>query len=273
VKLGLIGDPVGHSLSPAMQNAALRALGIDGCYAALAVAPADLAAVVRGLAANGYRGVNVTVPHKQPVLALLDHVTAEARAIGAVNTIVVEADGRLVGYNTDWSGFAADLATQQIDVRGVAAAVLGAGGAARAVAYALARQGAHVHVYSRTPAAAAVALVRDLRAQFPGVALEAYGLGELAAAGAALIVNATPAGMAPDVAGNPWPAGVRYPPGVPLYDLVYNPRVTALMRQAQAAGGRAFNGLGMLVRQGAAAFELWTGGAAPLAVMFEAVAA
>lgn len=262
----LLGHPVAHSRSPAMHRAALHALGLEGDYIALDVLPQDLAATVRALPARGFRGANVTVPHKQAVLALLDEVMPDARTIGAVNTIVVAPDGRLIGHNTDWRGFADDLVAHALDVRGQAVAVLGAGGAARAVVYALGRVGATAHVFARdTRRAAGLA----------GLGASIHALDALADLGllrsAALVVNATSAGMAPAVEATPWPDGVRYPAGVPLYDLITMPPVTRLMRQAQAAGGQAVNGRGTLVYQGAAAFELWTGYPAPLEAMWRAV--
>jgi shikimate dehydrogenase len=272
VKLGLIGYPVGHSLSPALHAAALAALGVAGEYRALSVPPGELPTAVRGLHAAGYRGVNVTVPHKQAVLALLDAVTADAREIGAVNTIVVAPDGRLLGANTDWSGFAADLDELGLSVRGRRVAVLGAGGAARAVVYALARAGARVAVYSRD-VTRAQSLVGGLRAALGGAELSAHALGDLAGVDAFdLVVNATSAGMAPQTDVSPWPEGLPYPRSAALYDLVYAPAVTRLMEQADAAGAPAYNGLGMLVQQAARSSELWTGRTPPLEAMRAAAA-
>ena len=258
----LLGHPVGHSRSPAMHRAALAALGLEGDYVALDVQPEDLAETVRALPARGFRGANVTVPHKQAVMATLDEVAPDARVIGAVNTIVVSPGGRLTGHNTDWRGFADDLAAHGFDVRGQAVAVLGAGGAARAVVYGLGQAGAEARVFAR-----------DVRraAGLAGLGASVHALAALADADLlrdiALVVNATSAGMAPEVDVTPWPEGVPYPAGMPLYDLICSPPVTRLMRQARATGGQTVNGLGMLVRQGAAAFELWTGRAAPVEVM------
>lgn len=260
--LCILGHPVAHSVSPAMHRAALAALGLEGDYVPLDVLPQGLAAAVRGLPAHGFRGANVTVPHKQAVMGMLDEVAPDARTIGAVNTIVVTAGGQLAGHNTDWRGFADDLAANALSVRGRAVAVLGAGGAARAVAYALGQAGAEVRVFAR-----------DVRraAGLAGLGASVHALGALADAmllrDVALVVNASSAGMAPEAGATPWPEGVAYPAGVPLYDLICSPPETRLMRQARAAGAQAVNGLGMLVRQGAAAFALWTGQAAPVEVM------
>jgi shikimate dehydrogenase len=266
LRFALLGHPVAQSLSPAMHRAALQALGLEGDYVTLDVLPQDLAATVRGLPARGFRGANVTVPHKQAVMAFLDEVMPDARAIGAANTIVVAPGGRLIGHNTDWRGFGDDLVARALDVRGRPVAVVGAGGAARAVVYALGRLGAAAHVFARD---------RQRAAGLAGLGASIHGLAALADASLmrdlALVVNATSAGMAPEIETTPWPGDVPYPAGVPMYDLITSPSVTRLMRQAEAAGGQAVNGRGMLVRQGAAAFQLWTGRAGPLEAMWHAI--
>ena len=262
--LGLIGWPVAHTRSPAMHNAAARAAGLDVVYVPLPVRPTALETAVKGLAALGFAGANVTVPHKQAVLAHLDAVEPAARAIGAVNTISVAPDGSgaLTGHNTDWQGLLADLAAQEVPIAGRLCLLLGAGGAARAAAYALSRAGGAVEIFARRRAQAAT-VVADLQARAPGASLAAYAWGQLGERTkerrAPLIVNCTPLGMHPDVERSPWPAGLPLPPGAFIYDLVYNPRQTKFMQQAQAAGCRTANGLGMLLYQGALAFELWTG--------------
>ena len=264
--IGLLGWPVGHSVSPAMHNAAAAALGLDWAYVPLPVRPEALPLALGGLAALGFRGVNVTVPHKAAVLSYLDAVYPVAEVIGAVNTIVV-GDGRLTGFNTDWSGFLADLAELGVALDGRDCLVLGAGGSARAVVYALASAGGRVTVLARRPEQAAQ-LVAELGAALPDASLTA---GPLSAAAAVadgvyhpVIVNTTPLGMAGANAGHsPWPAApltaaALLPADAFVYDLVYNPPLTPLLRQAQAAGARFANGLGMLVNQAAEAFELWT---------------
>lgn len=268
--LGLLGWPVTHSFSPAMHNAALRALGLNGVYLALATPPAQLPNAVRGLPALGFRGVNVTIPHKQAVMPLLDVIESAAQAIGAVNTIVNE-EGALRGLNTDWSGFSADLAAHDIVVQGRDCIVLGAGGSARAVVYALGRAGASVHVFARR-----LEQARQLSAELTpwlDAAPRPHDLATLPQHPfpAPLIVNTTPVGMHPDVDRSPWPDRLPFPDGAAVYDLVYNPRDTLLLRRARAAGCRAVNGLGMLLRQGAQAFTIWTGQEPDLAVMERAV--
>lgn len=294
--LGLIGWPVDHSLSPAMHNAAAAALHMDLAYLPLPVPPDQVEEALRGLPALGFLGANVTVPHKQAVMPFLQAIDPAARAIGAVNTIKVMqrdaldrvADGRpqtadrenlqspvsgLSGFNTDWSGFLADLEAYEISVADRDCLVLGAGGSARAVVYGLARSGARVTVFARRPAQAE-GLVHDLRAHLQGVTLRAASwteLEEAQEAQAPLVVNTTPVGMHPDVDGSPWPRELLLPQKADVYDVIYNPAETELMRRARATGCRAYNGLGMLLQQGALAFEIWTGVKPPLEVMATAL--
>ena len=276
--IGLIGWPVSHSFSPAMHNAAAQAAGLNYVYLPLPVRPENVATAVTALPTLGFRGVNVTIPHKQAVMPLLDEIDPAAAAIGAVNTIVVESgqgsgdqrslgaggQGSMVGYNTDWSGFLADLAALAVPVAGRDCLVLGAGGSARAVVYGLMTAGARVRVLARR-VEQAQQLITGLQTGLlpPTAFLEARSLMELAAAVSAttapLIINTTPLGMSPQVDGSPWPGNLPMPAGAFVYDLVYNPRQTKLMQQAAAAGCGTANGLGMLVQQGALAFQLWTG--------------
>lgn len=270
--VGVIGWPVEHSVSPPMHNAAFRAVGLDWCYVPLPVAPDALAEAVGGLRALGMRGVNVTVPHKRALLGMVDSVSPAARAIGAVNTVVCEG-GRFHGHNTDAAGFMRALREAGSVPEGSRALVLGAGGAARAVVYALGGVCSEVTVLNRTPDRAR-RLVDELSAHAPVARLRAEALGEealrAASADVDLVVNTTSAGMWPAVTETPWHAGVSFPRGALLYDLVYNPRETALMRRARGAGCRAVDGLRMLVHQGAEAFTLWTGVEAPVEVMYAA---
>lgn len=272
--IGLLGWPVGHSFSPAMHNAAAAALGLNWAYVPLPVRPESLISALGGLAALGFRGANVTVPHKEAVLPYLDAVYPAAPTIGAVNTIVI-GDGRLTGFNTDWSGFLADLEEHGLALDGRDCVVLGAGGAARAVVYALLRAGARVAVLARRPEQAEQ-LAADLREGLPEAAApRAAALANLAGimdgAYHPVIINTTPLGMAGAEAASPWPEGVPLPGDAFVYDLVYNPLQTPLMAQAAAAGCHTANGLGMLVNQAAEAFELWTGRQPDRAVMRQAV--
>lgn len=272
--LGIIGWPVSHSFSPAMHNAALANLGLDYVYVPLPVHPDDVATAVSALPALGFRGANVTVPHKQAVISLLAQIEAGAQAIGAVNTIVVSSR-RMTGYNTDWSGFLADLAALGVAVNGRDCLILGAGGSARAVAYALAKWGGRVQLLARRAEQAAEVAAR-VGAFVADGKLTARPLADLPLlvqnVAAPLIVNTTPLGMTPHAESSPWPHNCPFPADAFVYDLVYNPRQTMLMRQAQAGGCTAVNGLGMLVHQGALAFELWTGQKPDVAVMRAVIA-
>jgi shikimate dehydrogenase len=279
--VGLIGWPVAHSFSPVMHNAAIAALGLNWVYVPLPVRPSDVAPAVGGLAALGFRGVNVTVPHKQAVIPFLDEIDIAARAIRAVNTIVVERaaeseeeSARLIGYNTDWAGFLADLQTRGVEIGRRDCLVLGAGGSARSLAYALLQAGGRVQVLARR-AEQAQQVALDLAPHVDASRLSGRPLSELQAVvrecTAPLIVNTTPLGMTPDVDASPWPDNVAFPQNAFIYDLVYNPTETKFMRQAQAAGCRTTNGLGMLLYQGALALELWTGQKSDTAVMVAAL--
>ncbi len=276
ILVGLMGWPVSHSKSPAMHNAAFRAAGINGFYALLPVSPDRIGEAVLGLRALGFRGANVTIPHKQAVTHYLDSLTPEAQAIGAVNTILVEEDGALLGTNTDAAGFVRDLEMVGVSFQRLKqeyALVLGAGGSARAVAYALATRGVPTRILARRPEQAR-ALISTLSPHLSQPAiLTAHPWSDLPSVGpeAALIVNCTPVGMTPRVQASPWPQDLPFHVGQIVYDLVYNPRRTQLMKQAQEAGAQAWNGLGMLVHQGALAWELWTGRSAPIAIMRAAV--
>ncbi len=268
--VGVMGWPVEHSLSPPMHNAAFAALHLNWCYVPCAVAPEQVGAALAGLRALGFAGVNVTVPHKQAVIPHLDSLSDAARAIGAVNTIVVGADGALHGDNTDAAGFLASLREAGCDPRGARVLLLGAGGAARAVAYALATAGAsQIVLWNRTPARAQ-AIADDLRPLFPHVAFVAHPLpDDLGAFNVTsdLIVNCTSVGMWPHDDASPWPNERPLPGDCLVVDLIYRPQETLFLRQAHAAGARTLNGVGMLVHQGAAAFRLWTGAEPPVEVM------
>jgi shikimate dehydrogenase len=282
--VGLIGWPVAHSLSPAMHNAAARAAGLDLVYVPLPVAPGVVGDAVRGLAALGFLGANVTVPHKQAVLPYLDGLDGAAKAIGAVNTIRVlagESDGgtgrmRLHGANTDAAGLITDLRAQSVLIQSRDCLVLGAGGGARAASYGLVREGGRVHILARRQEQA-VKIAAQLERYLSTGSVAAHPLealpGLVPAMKAPLIVNATPVGLFPDENGSPWPDGLALPADSFVYDMVYNPAETALLRQTRAAGCAGSNGLGMLLHQGALAFELWTGVKPDVTVMRQALLA
>ncbi len=275
--VGLIGWPVEHSVSPAMHNAAFQAVGLNWHYVPLAVRSGEVKDAVRGLAALGFRGANVTVPHKRSVWSLLDAVAAPAQELGAVNTLVIrrKEDGRAVieGHNTDCEGFVGALRQSGIPPAGIRYAVVaGAGGGARAVVYSLLRAGTGKVLLLNRSLERARALVSALGRHADGgtvlrvTALTGDALVD-AARQADLLVNATPVGMWPRVDDSIWPDGVPLPPHLTVLDLVYNPQVTRLLQQARASGAHSIDGLGMLIGQGARAFELWTGLEAPVDVM------
>ena len=274
-RAGVVGYPIGHSISPAIHQAALDELGIDARYERWQVPAAGLAAWVRRLRDPQTLGANVTVPHKQAVMPHLDELGDAARAIGAVNTIV-HVDGRLRGENTDAAGFARSLADVDYRPAGERAVLLGAGGAARAVAYALLTEGVHrLTLFNRRVERArdlAVALSVSSTAKSattPNVEAFALDAPELEArlATCTLLVNTTSVGMGDG-------ARLLAPTAVPAHalvaDIVYNPPRTPLLADAAARGARTLNGLPMLVYQAALAFTLWTGQEAPLATMFRA---
>ena len=267
--VGLLGWPVEHSISPAMHNAAFRELGLGWRYRLLPTPPEKLGGTLAKLDEQGFRGVNVTVPHKQAVIPLLDTVSDAAQAIGAVNTIVVRQGG-LSGYNTDGRGFLRALRDAGFEPSGKQALVLGAGGGARAVVYCLAQAGWALTVCNRT-SKRAQGLVFHMHALGMGTAVTSVAsLGDLTDEELArfdLLVNATSLGMWPDTSRSPWPEDRMIPEHWFVYDLVYNPKETRLLAQAQKAGARTVSGLGMLVHQGALAFELWTGQSPPVEVM------
>ena len=275
--LGLLGWPVAHSLSPAMHNAAFQALALDYRYVAFPVAPEPverLGEAVRGMRALGIRGCSVTAPYKESVVAHVDVLTDFAKLVKAVNTLWVDDDGRVWGDNTDGPGFVAYAEHAGVRVEGAGALVLGAGGSARAVAAGLMSAGcARVTVLNRT-VARAEALVEELGAGAdPGVLRAGRFPQDVAACSrdATLIVQCTTVGMGDDAASLAWDRNVSFRRDQAVCDLVYHPRRTALLEKAAAEGAAVLGGVGVLVFQGAIAFERWTGRPAPVDVMLRAV--
>jgi shikimate dehydrogenase len=262
--MALIGDPVAHSVSPAMHNAAFQALGLNYVYLAFHVPPAALSQGITVIRGPMFRGANITIPHKTAVLPLLDDIDPHAKRIGAVNTIVND-NGKLIGQNTDTPGFLAALRSSGFEPKGEKVAVLGSGGAARAIVFALRDAGATVAIVNRSPEAA-ITLAQETGAS--AFELSESGL-RSAMEGSSLFVNATNVGMSPDVNSSPLPAHFLTP-GLVVFDTVYRPRQTKLLKETEAAGCKAIGGLEMLVEQGALAFELWTGEIAPRQVMRQA---
>jgi shikimate dehydrogenase len=265
---GIFGYPIGHSLSPLMHNTAFAHHGLDALYLPFAVHPTHLEIAVKSIVALLIRGVNVTIPHKQAVMPWLDEVSPEARLIGAVNTIHLR-DGRLHGYNTDGMGFLRALEEAGSDVAGRSVMLLGAGGAARAIAVQLCLSGIRqLHLANRTPTRAAE-LARFLKQNVPHADISVVSMGASSLAAhlphCDIVVNATSVGMHP---GDPMVLpSTELGPRHLVCDIVYRPLHTPLLRAAQRQGARTVDGLGMLLHQGAKAFEIWTEHAFPLALI------
>lgn len=257
-ELALIGDPVAHSVSPAMHRAAFAAAGLDLDYRAMRVPAAELPSIWPELRRT-FLGLNVTAPLKELVAPLLDQVSPVAELAGSVNTVSFDEEGRARGDSTDGAGFLSAL-DRAGPVNRASAVILGTGGAARAVVGALLERGFDVTVSGRNRAAGE--RLTRLGAAFVPRDQLAWLLRE-----AGVLVNATPLGSGPYEGVSPLPAGVPLRPGLVVVDLVYRPRRTALLRQAAAAGCRTAAGVEMLVEQGGRSFEIWTGQAAPLKVM------
>ena len=270
---GVLGDPVDHSLSPAMQNAAFAAAGLPHVYLRFRVPAVRLAGAVREAKALRMGGLNLTVPLKEAVLPLLDGLTAEAERIGAVNTVVFGPDGRTRGDNTDGEGFLRAL-RRCVTVRGARTVVIGAGGSARAVGVALVRAGAATVTIANRTAIRAERLAERLIRLGGGTTVETVPLAALARGGGlddvSLVVNATPTGLGPTS------IAIRHaatPRECLFVDLVYARRPTPFLAAAARAGRRTLDGAHMLLHQGALAFEAWTGRRAPRAAMARALRA
>jgi len=278
IHLGLTGYPLVHSLSPKIHAAALTACGLKGDYALFPIAAQDLISLkelLDKLRSGEITGLNITIPHKQTINQLLDELTQPAKAIGAVNTIYAK-NGNLIGDNTDAAGFLIDLRrflANHVHKSQEKALVLGAGGAARAVVYALLMDGWEVILTSRNPQQGRTLVTQfadfDAKIDFMDYSLLTASRTRMPAI--SLLINATSVGMSPHDDQSPWSTGLPFPEKTVVYDLVYNPRQTQLVRQARAAGLLATTGLGMLVEQAALAFHIWTGQIPPRSALFEAI--
>ena len=255
--LGVIGDPVEHSASPAMHNAAINDLGLDYAYVAFKVEHAELSRAVEGLRAFNMAGINVTVPHKKAVIPYLDEVSPEAKVIGAVNTIV-NSSGKLIGYNTDVYGFTKSINTEGgFEKWPTNVVLLGAGGAARAVLYSLLQRSEieRVHLINRTMEKAEL-LANEL--DYSGrVLTNLMSEGDWDQVG--LLINSTSVGLFPNVRSSPLQDTSVIRPDMLVVDNIYRPLHTELMSKAEECGAKVVNGLGMLIWQGVRSFELWTG--------------
>jgi shikimate dehydrogenase len=269
--LGLIGNPVKHSLSPEMHNAAIRTLGLNMAYISFAVESTCLTAALDGMAALGFIGFNVTIPYKEAVLPFLDSIHSDANIIGAVNTVIIKR-GKLFGYNTDGIGFVRSLEEHDIDPADKNILLLGAGGAAKAVAVALALKGTrHIVIANRSLNRATDLSEKIIALGASSKAIPLHGLNEPNnLQDIDLLVNTTPVGMNAK-AEFPLIAAGALPDDCVVYDLVYGPRKSKLLEEAASRGLNAFDGSGMLLHQGAEAFSLFTGLVPPINAMREAL--
>ena len=268
---GVIGDPIEHTMSPVMHNAAFNRLGLDYRYLAFHVMKEELGKAINGMRALNIRGLNVTIPHKVAVIPLLDKVDALAEKIGAVNTIVND-DGVLTGYKTDATGFLRVLLEQGVDPAGKSTVVLGAGGVSRAISFALAESGAHLVILNRQLVLdwaedLARRISNTFKSEVKALEMDEPNL-SMVLEKADILVNATSVGMTPDIDKTPAAAGLLKP-GLVVFDAVYNPIKTRLLKEAEQAGAQVIVGIDMLVWQGVLAFEKWTGQSAPLDLMKE----
>lgn len=269
---GVFGDPIAHSLSPAMHNAAFSALGMDCVYHAFRVKPERLEKAILGAEAMGFGGLNLTVPLKEAALKL-ECIKPDrlAERIGAVNTIVFKENGKIKGYNTDGSGAKKALQESAVEMRGSKVVLAGAGGAARAIAFQLAADGAEITIINRTEARA-IELAKEISAAaFPGKA-EGRGLSGLKAMlqDADVLINTTTLGMHPNTE-TTIATAEKLHSDLTVFDIVYNPLETRLLKEAKAAGAKTVSGVSMLVYQGAEAFRLWTGIEPPVELMKKTV--
>lgn len=250
----LIGHPVAHSISPILHNKVYRKIGLDMAYLAHSIEADDLRDGIKGLQALGYIGFNVTIPHKESIIEHLDIIDPTAKAIGAVNT-VKNVEGKLIGYNTDGLGFMESLKSSNVECSHSTITILGAGGAARAIAMSLVEKNPEeIHIINRSQERG-LKLARDIN-KFAGYELSR--LSETIPVYADIIINTTPLGMWPHSEGNPLAEYSLNSKSV-VCDIVYNPIETSMLKQARNSGCVTINGLGMLVGQGMKALEIWTG--------------
>lgn len=269
---GLIGYPIAKSLSPEMHNAAFKRLGLNAVYVLFETQINYFPKALEKMRLMRVNGFNVTVPYKEEVMPYLDKLDAQAKAIGAVNT-VVNKGGALIGYNTDAPGFIASLKNDLgIRPKNKDIFILGAGGAARAIGFALAKEKASSITFYDTVSSRAEKLANDIGKIFKACRVKAIPAAKSASEmlkASSLLVNASSCGMKK---GDPMPVDIKLlPKGIAVYDIIYNPTPTKLVKAAKAKGLRAVNGLGMLLYQGALAFKIWTGRSAPIEVMRGAI--
>ena len=267
---GVIGDPIEHTLSPIMHNAAFKALKLDYTFLAFKVKPAELENAVNGMRALNIRGLNVTMPHKSSILKYLDRVDLSAQIINSVNTIL-NRDGKLFGFNTDGVGALKALRENDVEPKGRKILLLGAGGAARAIAYTMVRESDELAVLNRTLKPAqelAKLLEKTANKKIISGALSPKEI-KHNLQDSDILINATSVGMKPKPEESLIPPKL-IGPNLAVIDIVYNPIETQLAKDAKAAGAKVVSGVEMLIYQGAASFEIWTGKSAPVEVMRQA---
>ena len=275
IQLGLTGYPLGHSLSPVIHRAAFKACSIQGNYSLFPIPPdhsGELSELLERVREGELTGLNVTIPHKENIIPMLDALAPTARVIGAVNTVFMQ-NGVLMGDNTDVPGFLADLnrffdICQTSITKSKLALVLGAGGGARAVVHALVQDGWKIAITSRR-SEQAQELINQI--SNPDSHITRVDPNSLDALNPDLIVNTTPVGMLPNLDASPWPANIPLPSTAAIYDLVYSPRETKLVKDGLARGSFATTSLGMLIEQAALSFEIWTGCNVPRDPLFAAL--
>ena len=270
-KVGLVCWPIGHSLSPVMHNAAFKALDIDWVYLPLPVAPDNLAAALAGLKALNFVGCNVSVPYKTQVIPFLDSMDEVSKQMQAVNTIKI-VDGQLIGSNTDPLGFTRQLTNNGVNPDGMRIVVIGAGGAARAAVFGLSTFKVRQITILDVVESQGLSLISDLSHRFPEGIIDYRPVADESFASFGdvdLVVNTSPIGMSPNTDATPWPSNVNLPANAIFYDIVYNPIETKFLSRAKREGHQTLNGLGMLVNQGAASFETWTGIQPPIDLMMQ----
>ena len=264
---GVIGDPIEHTMSPAIHNAAFAQMGLDYLYVPFHVKKEELGKAIDGMRALNMRGLNVTIPHKVTIIPLLDELDPLAGKIGAVNTVTND-DGVLKGSNTDASGFLQALLERGIEPEGKRIVILGAGGASRAISFILAERGAYLVILNRLLERAeelASWLSTIFNMEVKALELVEENLAQVLDE-ADILVNATSVGMSPNINETPVPSHLLRP-GLIVFDIVYNPIKTRLLREAEEVGAEPISGVDMFVWQGALAFERWTGVKAPLELM------
>ncbi|MBL7092662.1 shikimate dehydrogenase [candidate division KSB1 bacterium] len=260
--LGVIGDPISHSLSPEMQNFIIQKLGLNYCYNAFHVIPSDLEKAIESFQALNFKGINVTLPHKQGVIQFLDEVSEEARCLGAVNTIVFK-NNRRFGFNTDVIGFLDSLGEFRHSLKTKTAIVIGAGGSARAVIYALIQDGiGEIKIFNRTTQKGEKLKSEMISiTQFDKIYSIPPTMNDLTneIQNASILINTTPIGMHPEVHASPVDDEFLFPKDILVYNLIYNPLETKFLQKARSAGAHIMNGLDMLIYQGIESLKIWTG--------------